>query len=49
MSEDTDLDDPQMVSALLSETEGIQIIPRYDEREQTGTTAILKLPKKELF
>ncbi len=47
MSEDSELDDPEMVSALLSVTEEVQIIPRYDESDITHPNCLVVAPFRD--
>ena len=47
MSENTHSDDPQMVSALLSDTEEVQIIPRYDESDITHPNCLVIAPYRD--
>ncbi len=44
MSEKTHAADPEMLSALLSDTIGIQIIPRYDESDITHPNCLVVAP-----
>ncbi len=44
MSENSHVADSEMISALLSDTEGIQIIPRYDERDISHPNCLVVAP-----
>lgn len=47
MSENSHVADSEMISALLSDTEGIQIIPRYDERDISHPNCLVVAPYRD--